>query len=239
MHTWTLPLDQHRVQVRSTTATHGDFAIGRGIESGCDANTVSSRRRSIHTQPWTWVRQVHGCELVVPRGPGEWAGSQADGVLTRAPATPIAVTTADCAPVVLISNDAVAVVHAGWRGALAGIIERAADRLLADGTEPVAALLGPCIGVAHYEFGPRELSLLVEAFGPDVVGTTGWGTEGLDMAAVVSASCRRAGFPEPEPTACTSDPNYFSHRVRGDRGRMATVVWLEPLESQSGREVVA
>lgn len=228
MHSWTLPLERHRVQIRSTTVADGDFAIAQGEHPGPEADALLARRRSIYDQPWTWIRQVHGNDVVEPQEAGEWAGTQADGVLTRALSTPIAVTTADCAPVVLASTDSVAVVHAGWRGALAGIIEHAAERVLAEGAEPVAAILGPCIGVAHYEFGPDELARLVDAYGPEVASATGWGTQGLDMAAVVSAACRRAGWVEPEPTACTSDPSYFSHRVRGDRGRMTTVAWLEP-----------
>ena len=230
MYAWTIPVGDRRVEIRSTTAADGDFAVGL-VETERDA--LIERRRAIVDQPWTWLRQVHEADLVVVESPGADAGAQADGALTHTPGVPIAVTTADCSPVVLVSTTGIAVVHAGWRGALAGIIERAADRLRADGSTPVAAVLGPCIGVEHYEFGASDLESMVERYGPTVVGSTRQGTPGLDMHAVVVAACRRAGWPAPEATACTGDDRFFSHRRRSDRGRQTTVAWIETDDSSA------
>ena len=228
MYSWTIPVGDQRVEIRSTTVADGDFAVGLITT---DRDALIERRRAIVDQPWTWLRQVHEADLVVAESPGADAGTQADGVLTHTAGVPIAVTTADCSPVVLVSSTGVAVVHAGWRGAQAGIIERAAERLLGDGATPVASVLGPCIGVEHYEFGASDLESMVATYGPGVAGLTEGGTPGLDMQAVVAAACRRAGWPPPDATACTSDERFFSHRRRGDRGRQTTVAWIEDDES--------
>lgn len=232
MHAWTIPLADHQVQVRSTSVGNGDFAIPQldavdRFELDSIDSPFRQRRRAIIDQPWTWLRQVHGCDLVSVGSPGEGAGAVADGAFTTVLDAPIAVTTADCCPVVLVSTLGVAVVHAGWRGALAGIVERAGARLLVEGGSPVASILGPCIGVEHYEFGASDLALMAAAYGHQVRGTSGAGSPALDMATVIATACERAGWPSVEPTACTGSDHYFSHRVRRDVGRQTTVAWIE------------
>ncbi|MEZ5379022.1 MAG: polyphenol oxidase family protein [Acidimicrobiales bacterium] len=234
MLSWTIPLVGRRVEVRSTTVHDGDFAIppvqldhnGRPLPQ-VDPDDLRQRRSNIMDAPWTWLRQVHGTDLVVVAEPGAGAGAVADGAITTASGVPIAVTTADCSPVVLISTAGVAVVHAGWRGARSGIIETAGRRLLAEGGRPVSAVLGPCIAAPRYEFGGDDLASMVEAYGPDVAALTDEGTPALDMAEVIAAACANSGWGRPDPVACTSAPDFFSHRVRGDRGRQTTVAWIE------------
>jgi copper oxidase (laccase) domain-containing protein len=160
--------------------------------------------------------------------PGGGAGRAADAAVTRTPGCVLAVTTADCAPLVLVAEAGVGVVHAGWRGAEAGVIGAAAERLRRLGAgAPVAAWLGPCIGPASYEFGDEPLERLVDRFGTTVAARTAAGRPALDLRAVVRAACREAGWPVPSDPACTSDPRWFSHRVRRDTARQATVAWLE------------
>ncbi len=237
MYSWTIPLATHRVQVRSTTVDQGDFAIPRPrveVESGHFPSDPDAafwpHRRAIIDRPWTWLRQVHGTDIVMVRVAGEAAGATADAAITTVADAPIAVTTADCSPVVLVSTVGVAVVHAGWRGALDGIIEAAGEQLLAEGGTPVFSILGPCIGVANYAFGDGDLERVAACYGDAVRGVTASGTPALDMAVVVGAACERAGWAAPAPTACTSEASFFSHRVRGETGRQTTVAWLEAME---------
>ncbi len=117
-------------------------------------------------------------------------------------------------------------VHAGWKGARAGIIEQAGTRLLARGGEPVCAILGPCISARAYEFGPIDLDAMVERYGEVVRSQTATGAPALDMNAVVGQACRVVGWDAPAAPACTSDPAWYSHRTRGDRGRQTTVTWI-------------
>jgi polyphenol oxidase len=216
-----------RCEIRTTTTLEGDF------RTDIEPSVLEARRRGILDAEWTWLRQVHGAEVVTVSRPGEFAGEIADGAVVGVVGAPIAVTTADCAPVVLVASNAIAVVHAGWRGAEAGIVERAAGELTARGAQPVATFLGPCIGPSHYEFGQADLARLIDRFGPTVGAVTVDGAPALDLPAVIASACRQAGWPAPQRPPCTSDPMYFSHRTRSDRGRQTTVAWMEPTDGPS------
>ncbi len=221
MHRTAFAIDGGTVHIVSTDRAGGDFAVGE------PAPDLDDRRAAIAAGPWTAPRQVHGIDIIDVGRPGDGAGIEADGSLTARPGCVLSVTTADCAPVVLVSTEGVAVVHAGWRGAEAGIVERAAAELGAFGA-PVAAWIGPCIGPEAYEFGADDLRRLVERFGPVAAATTDRGTPALDLFAVVSASVVSSGFPAPSRPPSTADPRYFSHRVRGERERQVTAAWIEP-----------
>lgn len=161
--------------------------------------------------------------------PGEHAGADADAAVTSVPGCVLVVRTADCAPVVLLGDRSVGVVHAGWRGAVAGVVGAAVDAMRAAGDEPRTALLGPCIRVGCYEFDGPELHRLVERYGPGVAGSTTWGTPALDLPATVAAALAEAGVPVLDDTSgCTAcDRRWYSHRARGEGERFATTVWLE------------
>ncbi len=214
----TFDLGDRRARVVATERADGDFGLDR---------VTDARRHGLHPAPWTWLRQVHGAEVVTVTRAGESAGTSADAAVTDVDDAPISVLTADCAPVVLVGDRAVATVHAGWRGLVAGVIEAAADRLRGLGAAPVAAVLGPCIHPAAYEFGGDDLDVVAARYGPTVRARTAAGTPALDMPAAVAAACVAAGWPAPERSTCTSDPRFYSHRTRTDRGRQATVAWLE------------
>lgn len=208
------------VTVVHSDADDGDFQI---VDPRPD---LEQRRRSIVDAPWNWIRQVHGNTVLVADGPGRVNGAEADGLLTTALDSPVAVTTADCAPVVLVADYGVAVVHAGWRGLEAGIVERAGEMLTAKAGDPVVALLGPCIHPGGYEFGQAELDLVVARYGPNVIGRTDTGGVALDMPSAVAQACVAAGWPRPTPGPCTSGPRYYSHRTRGEQARLTTVAWI-------------
>lgn len=214
----TIPTPGGLVRIVSTGCDDGDFALD---------SVVPERRAAIHPGRWTHLRQVHGADLVEVATPGEGAGRVADAVLTAATDAPIAVVTADCAPVVLVGDGAVAVVHAGWRGLVAGVIEVAAHRLASMGVAPISSVLGPCIHPGRYEFSDADLATVAERYGEGVRSRTEWGTPALDLPASVGLALRGAGWPTPGPSPCTSEPAFFSHRTRGDTGRQTTVAWIE------------
>jgi len=162
--------------------------------------------------------------------PGELAGAPADAAVTAHPGCVLAVRTADCAPVVLLGSAAVGVVHAGWRGLLDGVVERAAAALRTLDDGPIVGHLGPCIRAGCYEFDGPERDLLAARFGDTVCATTTWGTPALDLAAGVHAALASAGVAEVHDTAgCTAcDRRWYSHRARAEVERFATTAWLEP-----------
>jgi YfiH family protein len=216
-----LPLaDGLTAEVRFTGVDDGDFRVLDPTPG------LADRRRRLVDAEWNWIRQVHGADVVIAERAGHHQGTEADGLATTVLDCPIAVTTADCAPVILVAERGVAAVHAGWRGLVEGIVERAADQLRNIGGTPLATLLGPCISPGAYEFGAEELAQVVARYGPTCQGVTDEGQMALDVPETVGLACERAGWPRPERPACTSDPRWYSHRTRADIGRQTAVVWL-------------
>jgi YfiH family protein len=178
---------------------------------------------------WVWLRQVHGADVLDadgPTSPGE--PPEADAAVTATRGLPLAVVTADCAPIVLASDDAVGVVHAGHRGLAAGVIEAAAARVRAHGAPDVRAFLGPCIRPASYEFGAADLAELVLRFGPAVERRTAWGTRAFDLPAGVRIALARADIEQVDDCGVDTydSPAYFSYRRDGATGRQVTVAVL-------------
>jgi YfiH family protein len=207
--------------VRFTGRAEGDLGHGGEYVTAVRPE-IEARRRAVLDRPWSWIRQVHGESVVFVEEPGGGAGAVADASVTRHPGAALAVLTADCAPIAIASPDAVAVVHAGWRGVVAGVIDRAAAAL---GGRDLVAALGPCIHPECYEFGAADL----ERFDPAVRATTAEGTPALDLPAAVRLALARAGvdvgYDAETCTACAAD-DYFSFRARAETQRQAVVAWL-------------
>jgi hypothetical protein len=167
---------------------------------------------------------------VVVDAPGEHAGSDADALVTATPGCTLAVRTADCAPVVLQGKGSVGLVHAGWRGLVAGVVARAVEVMRGLDDPPARAVLGPCIRAGCYEFSGPDLDVVAGRFGDGVRATTMWGSPALDLAAVVRAACAAAGIAEVDDEgACTAcDDRWYSHRARGEPERFVTLAWIEP-----------
>jgi copper oxidase (laccase) domain-containing protein len=138
------------------------------------------------------------------------------------------VLTADCAPLALASDEGiVAAVHAGWRGLVAGVIDRTAERMRALGATDVVAALGPCIHAECYEFSARDLDEVAAELGDGVRGVTAGGRPALDVPAAVRAGLERAGVRlVHDADVCTAcSDGHYSHRARGELERQAVVVW--------------
>jgi polyphenol oxidase len=179
-------------------------------------------------------RQVHG--TVVRRiGPGEaspgegaaWEAApgesmlESDGHATALPGLGVMVLTADCLPVALGSAGAVAMLHAGWRGLAAGVLEEGvrAMRDLGAGDE-IAAVIGPGAGVCCYEVGAEVHAALG-------CGRTAAGH--IDLHAIARERLLAAGVGRVQDLGiCTiCDRDFFSHRrERARAGRQAGVAWL-------------
>jgi YfiH family protein len=192
---------------------------------------VAARDRALPPpEEWGWMQQVHGVEVVVLDAPTDDVPPVADALVTRTRGLPLAVVTADCAPIALASDDAIAVVHAGHRGLLDGVIDRALDVLRAVGHGRVRALLGPCVRAPRYEFGAADLAALVDTFGPEVEARTEWGTRAFDLAAAVKIALARGAVDAHDIVdsgECTSaSAEFFSYRRDGVTGRQATIAVL-------------
>lgn len=202
-------------------------SLNLGILTGDDPSKVIENRirlcRELGAEPEraTMARQRHGARVVraqADRGVviPEFRHPPADGLWSDEPGRAMLLVTADCLPVALArangERPALAVLHVGWRGLLAGI---AATGVAALGAEGPAGAIGPGIGPCCYEVGEEVAAPLRTAFGADVV------RDGrLDLWTAAERALRRAGCATVERTdLCTAcHPElFFSHRR--DAGR--------------------
>lgn len=218
--------DGRTVTVVCTDRADGDFAVLP------DEGTGASIRRRIADRPWVWARQVHGRGVVIVED-GPWSdrcGREADVLVTRRDDLVLEVRTADCAVLGMWSDDGVvAVVHCGWRGLVAGVVDAAVDAVRSLTPAPLYAALGPSIGVECYEFGVGDLRRVAEVAGDEVVGETVDGRPALDVRAGVRAALDRREVllvdTDTRCTACAPD-EFHSHRARGESGRQALAIWI-------------
>jgi YfiH family protein len=228
----------------STRRAEGGSAFDLGPADGGDPD-VTSRRRSFlraaglgNARP-AILKQVHGA-AIIDAVPGLELPAEADGAYRSGTAgndAPVpAVRTADCVAVLLVHPQAkaVAAVHAGWRGAAAGIAARAVSRFEADGLLPcdLVAALGPAILGCCYEVGDEVVSALARSCGNRSVfaaeSATGQTTVDLHAALtaqLVDAGVRRESIHRaPYCTRCRTDL-FFSYRGEGsDAGRLMAAV---------------
>jgi YfiH family protein len=207
-----------------------------GDHTGDDPRAVARRRADLAVAAglpaptdWVWLRQVHGPRVYDAHAPTEPdAPPEADAAVTGVRGLPLAIVTADCAPVVVASDGAVAVAHAGHRGLAAGVLEAAVAAVRARSEGAVRAFLGPCIHPARYEFGADDLDALVAQFGPQVAARTRDGAPAFDIPAAVRILLARASVDDVvDCGVCTADsPAYFSYRAEHTPGRQVTVAVL-------------
>lgn len=217
-----LPGARVRFTGRAGGVSEGPYAslnLGRWTDDD-PAAVEENRRRAADATPVAFARQVHGTRVVaLDAAPGSAAEiAEADGVVTRAHGVAAMVLTADCVPVALAAPNAVAMVHAGWKGLSGGVLEAGVAALQADG--PVHAAIGPAAGACCYEVGPE----VAERF-PD------WALDGrrLDLKGVAAARLRAAGVAHVHDvgrcTMCEPDV-FFSHRASGPvTGRQGGLAW--------------
>jgi YfiH family protein len=212
----------------TTDRRDGDFAIGG------EPVALAAARRAVVDLPWVWLHQVHGARVhvVEPGAEASVQGRDGDALVTAGAGVVLAVQTADCVPVTFSTPEGViGVAHAGWRGIEAGVLEATVDALAALGATRVRADLGPCIHAGCYEFGAADLDRLTVALGRHVEGRTADGQRALDTVAATRSILAGAGVElddraDPACTACDG-ASWYSHRARGDAGRLATVVWRD------------
>lgn len=205
-----------RVLSRDRTAQHAFSTAGEGDLRSGDRGPFSLAHG--FSAAWATINQVHGAEVLTVSGPG--VVGDGDALVTATPGVPLAVFTADCLGVVLESERAVGVAHAGWRGLEAGVLEATRATMGLLGGAPVRAIVGPAIRACCFEVGPE----VADRF-PHSLGTTSWGTVSVDL--IEEARRRLPGISFQEFGGCTRcDGRYFSFR-KGDRTvRMASVGWI-------------
>jgi len=218
---------------RQGGVSEGPYAsLNLGILTDDDQTRVSeNRRRLAHALQLDPKRiamgwQVHRTELKEWRAAPEKGGyahagaelAKVDAHATGVRALALLVLAADCLPVALASKDRVAMLHCGWRGLAAGIIEQALDTF----PEPPAAALGPSIEQCCYEVGPEVL----EAFAGIPEAADG---RMLSLRTIARTKLEAGGVTQIKSVGiCTScrEDLFFSHRRdNGVTGRQAGIIW--------------
>jgi YfiH family protein len=188
------------------------------------------------------AHQVHGTAALVVARPWPAQGRpKADAMVTATRGLALSVLAADCAPVLLAEPDAgiVGAAHAGWRGALAGVLEAAVEAMVGlGGTRArIRAAVGPCIGQDAYEVGPEfEAAFLAgDAASARFFARGGAGARPrFDLPGYVADRLQRAGVAATARTAactCAGGGDFFSYRrsrARGeaDYGRQISAILL-------------
>jgi YfiH family protein len=209
-------------------------SLNCGYGSGdAEASVRENRQRATHdlapAADLVTSYQVHSTEAVVVTRPWERGGApRADALVTRAPGIALGILSADCAPVLFADPVArvVGAAHAGWRGALAGVVESTVETMVGQGAraDRIVAAVGPAIGRASYEVGPEFPELFHSPAIPtedlfDPAEREGHFT--FDLPAYVErrlASCGLASIETLDVDTYAQSEQFFSFRRATHRG---------------------
>lgn len=175
------------------------------------------------------MNQVHGADIA-------WVDNArttptADALITQTPHLVLTVRVADCVPIVMFASDigAIAAVHAGRAGLLAGVVPAAVESLYSSGASNIQAWLGPRACGSCYEL-PLDMAQRVEAHVPGTQTVTAAGTAGVDIGSGVRQQLLTAGVDATDLGAdrCTiEDDTLFSYRRQGrESGRFAGLIMM-------------
>ncbi|WP_207100633.1 peptidoglycan editing factor PgeF [Paracoccus shandongensis] len=237
---------------------HGFFTRKGGASSGLFSGLNCGRRSTDQTEmvalnrarvatamgvpaeALATVKQVHSADVVTLTDAHDIptvANTEADGIVTARRGVALAVLTADCQPILLADPQAgvIGACHAGWRGALDGIIEATVDAMRALGATNIRAVIGPTISQRAYEVGPDFMdSFLAEDPGYDRFFSGGPnGRPMFDLPSFGLMHLREAGVDAEWSGHCTySDPDRFfsyrraTHEGQVDYGRLISAITL-------------
>jgi len=154
----------HGFFTRRGGASSGVFAglnCGYGSSDQHDIVSINRARvaEAMHVAPdhLVGVHQIHSADAVIADGPQD-QHPKADAIVTATKGVALSILTADCQPVLFADTKAgvIGAAHAGWKGALNGVLERTVQQMEALGASAanISAVIGPCISQPAYEVGP-------------------------------------------------------------------------------------
>jgi polyphenol oxidase len=200
-----------------------------------------AERMGVSPAQFLSVYQIHSPDAVVATGPWQSERPQADAIVTRSEGLAIGVTAADCGPVLFIDPNArvIGAAHAGWKGALTGIVEStigAMEKLGAERGDIVAAI-GPLIRQQSYEVGSEFVERFIEADAENTLFFMPAARPGhsmFDLAGLIRRRLENAGVLMIDDIGADtySDERFYSyrrsvHRKEPDYGRHVHAIALE------------
>ncbi|GEO81463.1 peptidoglycan editing factor PgeF [Pararhodospirillum oryzae] len=241
---------RHGFFTRSRGVSTGDFAsLNCGFGAGdADENVRRNRERALAEiemppEALVTVTQRHTDQVVSVTQPwGAEPPPVADALVTATPRLVLGVLTADCAPVLMADPKArvVAAAHAGWRGALGGVLDNTVTAMEALGAHrrDILVGIGPCIAQRSYEVGPEFPAPFLAEDESNQMFFASARREGhylFDLPGYVAKRLVRVGVTEVMPTPCDTfreESRFFSyrratHQGRPTYGRLLSVIVLE------------
>ncbi len=237
------PLDEittikHAFFTREGGVSEGIFtSLNTGFGSGDDRDKVAVNRSramarlDLAPEALLTARQVHSAKVeVVERAFAQDERPTADGFVTRTPGIALGILTADCAPVLFADATAgvIGAAHAGWPGALGGVLEATIEAMAGLGAEAAntVAAIGPCIGKESYEVGPEYPApfLAEEPVNGRFFAEAAGGHYQFDFPAYIAARLTALGLSEVVASGhdtCAEEDRFFSYRrsvLRGEEG---------------------
>ncbi|HTO64244.1 MAG TPA: peptidoglycan editing factor PgeF [Bradyrhizobium sp.] len=243
-----IPGLRHAFFTREGGVSDGVYAhLNGGLGSRDDPTRIAENRRRMAEQMGIApthllnVHQVHSPDAVVATGLWDGARPKADAIVTRAEGLAIAVTTADCGPILLVEPNArvIGATHAGWKGALTGVLEAtiAAMEKLGAERNGIVAAIGPMIRQASYEVGSEFVTRFLDADADNAMFFLPSSREGhamFDLAGFIRDRLEAAGVLMIDDLGLDtySDERFFSyrrsvHRGEPDYGRHVHAIVLE------------
>ena len=230
-----IPGLRHAFFTREGGVSDGIYAsLNGGIGSSDDPASVAENRRrmaqqmGVSPEHFLSVWQVHSPDAVVATGPWEGASRpRADAMVTRTEGLAIGVTAADCGPILFVDPNArvIGAAHAGWKGALTGIVESTVDAMEKLGAERsgIVAAIGPLIRQHSYEVGGEFVERFVEADAENALffmPSTREGHAMFDLAGFIRTRLENAGVLMIDDTGIDtySDERFYSYRRSVHRG---------------------
>ncbi|HWF00471.1 MAG TPA: polyphenol oxidase family protein [Caulobacteraceae bacterium] len=244
---------EHAFFTRRGGVSEGIYAsLNVGLGSRDEPGRVRENRRraaerlDLAEDALATVYQVHSAKAVTAAGPWPLDPPQADGLVVCTPGLAAGALAADCAPVLIADPRAgiVAAAHAGWRGALGGVIEATVAQMVAAGARPgdMLAAVGPCIGPRSYEVGPEfEAAFLQQGAGAGPFFSPGDGDRRLfDLPGFVLGRLAAAGVGAAEWIGADTfaDPGLFFSNRRAfkagepDYGRLLSAIVLKRVNNR-------
>ena len=237
---------RHAFFTRQGGVSEGLYAsLNVGLGSGDDPDAVLENRRlcaaRFGAESVVTAYQVHSATALVADGDWPAGPPQADAVVSATAGVVCGALAADCAPVLLVDPQArvVAAAHAGWKGALTGVVEAAVSRMenLGADRNRLRAAVGPCIGPASYEVGVEFLERFVHfdrAYARYFTSGATPDKRMFDLPAFVLARLARAGVSACEwvgRDTCAEAGDFFSNRrafkqSEPDYGRLMSAIVL-------------
>jgi YfiH family protein len=223
-------------------------SLNGGIGSNDDPDHIAENRRRMAEQMgvtpehFLSVYQTHSPDVVVATGPWQdGSRPRADAIATRSEGLSIGVTAADCGPVLLADPNArvIGAVHAGWKGALTGVVESTVDAMEKLGAERsgIVAAIGPLIRQRSYEVGGEFVERFIEADAENAVFFIPSAREGhamFDLAGFIRMRLENAGVLMIDDIRVDTyaDERFYSyrrsvHRREPDYGRNVHAIALE------------